>query len=1087
MDQVGAKLLDMKGPLDVAMLDEVVACMQNPSSPHHAAANEIMVAFQAHQDSWTRVSQILETSTYQPTKYFGLQILEDAIKYKWFVMPKEQREGIKQYIVGKILNLSGDEATLRKERLFINKLNLVLVQVLKHEWPQNWPSFITDICTSSQTSEVLCENNMLILKLLSEEIFDFSKDQMTEKKTKALKESLNHEFVQIFRLCEFVLDKSTHIPLLTITLQTLLRFLSWIPLGFIFETSLIETLVKKFFATQAFRNDTIACLSEIATLTDVPASYDGVYVQMYLGVLHELSRIVPPGHSMERIHHLDSVFVQGLSLYFTNFFRYHIRVIEQPITRPHDEAHMALLTGFQYLVGISEVDDDNIFKICLDYWHLVTRDLYSIDQNQSQAHGMDVLALTRREVDPISRKALLSPILSRVRVVMISKMVKPSEVLIVEDENGEIVRETTKDTEALSQYKTMHETLVYLTHLDYDDTENIMLERLTDQVEGNGWSWNNLNTLCWAIGSISGAMSEENEKRFLVTVIKDLLGMCEMKRGKDNKAVVASNIMYVVGQYPRFLRAHWKFLKTVVNKLFEFMHELHPGVQDMACDTFLKISQKCRRKFVVLQPGEPYPFVEELLMELPKTVSDLEPHQLHTFYEAVASMLAAENVPARKDTLLAELMKLPNSAWQNLMQQAAQNVEVLFDPQAVKEIVKIIRTNGNVCKAIGPNGFNSQMGAIFQDLLNVYRTYTQRIAQRVQQGGEHATKTSEVRSLRNAKKESLRLFEAFIEHSSADENGRQTLARHFLPLLLEVVLADYKTTVPSAKEAEVLTLLATCINKLKNTVAPSAPGMLEAVFECTLQMITRNFEDFPEHRVNFFKLLKAVNDFCFEALFTIPPEHQKLVVDSIVWAFKHTERNVADTGLETLFALLLNVRENETIAASFYRSFYLSLLQDILVVLTDRLHKFGFKMHAALLKHMFTLVETNQVNVPLWESLPGVPPVMPPGQTNSQFLKEYVANMIGTSFPNMSPRQVRAFVVGCFDMSKDLPAFKKHLRDFLVNVKEFAGEDNADLFLEESMALTQEKLKQETNARLAVPGLVNPNERPDGPDDMSDL
>jgi hypothetical protein len=36
---------------------------------------------------------------------------------------------------------------------------------------------------------------------------------------------------------------------------------------------------------------------------------------------------------------------------------------------------------------------------------------------------------------------------------------------------------------------------------------------------------------------------------------------------------------YVVGQYPRFLRAHWKFLKTVVNKLFEFMHEIHPGVQ----------------------------------------------------------------------------------------------------------------------------------------------------------------------------------------------------------------------------------------------------------------------------------------------------------------------------------------------------------------------------------------------------------------------------------------------------------------------------------------------------------------------------
>ena len=72
----------------------------------------------------------------------------------------------------------------------------------------------------------------------------------------------------------------------------------------------------------------------------------------------------------------------------------------------------------------------------------------------------------------------------------------------------------------------------------------------------------------------------------------------QVKRGKDNKAIIASNIMYIVGQYPRFLRAHWKFLKTVVNKLFEFMHETHDGVQDMACDTFIKIAQKCRRFFV---------------------------------------------------------------------------------------------------------------------------------------------------------------------------------------------------------------------------------------------------------------------------------------------------------------------------------------------------------------------------------------------------------------------------------------------------------------------------------------------------------
>ncbi|KAJ0397591.1 hypothetical protein P43SY_001661 [Pythium insidiosum] len=909
MEAIGQKLLDFSQPFDVAALDQVVACLNDAKSPHQRIANQIMVALQEHQDSWTRVSDILEQSNNPSTKFYGLSILEDAIRYRWKVLPKDQREGIKGYIVGKLLQLSSDEMTLRRERAFVQKMDLVLVQVLKHEWPHNWPSFISDIVASSKTSEILCENNMTILKLLSEEIFDFSKDQLTEQKTKTLKESLNHEFAQIFQLCEFVLAQSTHVPLLSITLQTLLRFLSWIPLGFIFETQLVQVLVTKFLATNVFRDDTLSCLSEIAQLRDVPHQYDGVYVQMYMGVLNEIGKLLPPGASFQPFYDQDDVFVQRLSIFFTSFFRNHIDVIESQVNKPGDEPHQALLAGFTYLVAIAEVDDDQIFKICLDYYHAFTKDLYTADQGQASV-------LAGFQTPANRRKDLVAPVMNRVRNVMICKMVKPSEVLIVEDENGDIVRETTKDTEALSQYKTMHETLVYLTHLSYDDTETIMLEKLTAQVEGTEWSWNNLNTLCWAIGSISGAMSEENEKRFLVTVIKDLLGLCEMKRGKDNKAVVASNIMYVVGQYPRFLRAHWKFLRTVVNKLFEFMHELHPGVQDMACDTFLKIAQKCRRKFVVTQVA--------------------------------------------------------------IMAQAATDINILYDSNGIKEIVKIIRTNARVCKAIGPNGFNSQMGYIFQDMLNVYAAYTQRIAQFVERGGEIAVKTSEVRTMRSAKRESLRLLDAFVEHSAGDDSSRQVVMTHFLPAMLDAVLNDYQSTIPPAKESEALSLLATCINKLKKTITPTVPLILNAVFECTLQMITKNFEDFPEHRMNFFELLKAVNEYCFESLFALPQELQKLVA----------------------------------------------------------------------------------------------------------FLKEYVANLIGTSFPNLSRGQVLEFVLGCFDINKDLQSFKKHLRDFLVNIKEFAGEDNTDLFLEENMARARIQEQQDMAAKMAVPGLVNPNELPD---EMADL
>jgi exportin-1 len=245
--------------------------------------------------------------------------------------------------------------------------------------------------------------------------------------------------------------------------------------------------------------------------------------------------------------------------------------------------------GHFYLIRISQIDDREIFKICLDYWLKLVQDLY---EEMQQLPITDVNPLAAMGVGGTSgggapnpallmnyplRKHKYAEILSNLRVVMIEKMVRPEEVLIVENDEGEIVREFVKESDTVQLYKTMRECLVYLTHLDVVDTENIMTEKLARQVDNSEWSWHNCNVLCWAIGSISLAMNEETEKRFLVTVIKDLLGLTEMKRGKDNKAVVASNIMYIVGQYPRFLKAHWKFLKTVVNKLFEFMHESHEG------------------------------------------------------------------------------------------------------------------------------------------------------------------------------------------------------------------------------------------------------------------------------------------------------------------------------------------------------------------------------------------------------------------------------------------------------------------------------------------------------------------------------
>ena len=47
----------------------------------------------------------------------------------------------------------------------------------------------------------------------------------------------------------------------------------------------------------------------------------------------------------------------------------------------------------------------------------------------------------------------------QVRLLMVSRMAKPEEVLVVENDQGEVVREFMKDTDSINLYKNMRETL----------------------------------------------------------------------------------------------------------------------------------------------------------------------------------------------------------------------------------------------------------------------------------------------------------------------------------------------------------------------------------------------------------------------------------------------------------------------------------------------------------------------------------------------------------------------------------------------------------------------------------------------------
>lgn len=125
--------------------------------------------------------------------------------------------------------------------------------------------------------------------------------------------------------------------------------------------------------------------------------------------------------------------------------------------------------------------------------------------------------------------------------------------------------------------------------------------------------------------------------------------------------------------------------------------------------------------------------------------------------------------------------------------------------------------------------------------------------------GPIAPKMPRIRGLRTVKKEILKLIETYVQ--KADD--LEMVNNNIVPPLLDAILVDYNRNVADARDAEVLNVMSTIISKLHGLMEDKIPIIMENVFECTLEMINKDFSEYPEHRVEFFKLLRAINLNCF--------------------------------------------------------------------------------------------------------------------------------------------------------------------------------------------------------------------------------
>ena len=1096
-----SQLLNTNTPFDeskLALLEQVINVFYTTiNNQERQMANKLLDQFQKLDISFQYCEFILNRTQSNNTRVLALNIYESFVKEKWNFLDKDSKLNLRNFLVGLLIKFVMDKEFYANSanHFVINKLNIVIVLIAKNEWTTTWPNFISELCASSKSDANMCDNNMKLLILLSEEINTFWKNSITAKKAYELREKMSKEFVEVFNLCQLVINNSNNVPknLLIRAIKLFAEYMNWFPINLTLNQDIMMKTLLNFKDLSSCRTETMKCLGNLFGIKMKNLSqndinnYRHLLIQMYQTFIQIMDTEIVKNKnfadqykfiqekSPEKITGYENM-THSFEMSLINFFKSNMSYIQsfdfpegtQQVNQFLSNFIPQITNGLNYLTQFLFIENEEIFQAAVDFWLWFSYKVFTLKDPNDTLDTFDLIfennnndfvlnnninininnngihaKYTKDQYlqylnDSFLYKNCYMKVIDIVRERLCLKMTKPLEVKIDIDENGDIAYDPTKNTIYQTIHENMRETLIYLTYIDPYKTQNLLHAKINEQYDiarqQNKINPSLLNSISWSAGCISGAMNDTIEMQFLIVFIKVLLNLCEIIRGKGNKAICASNIMYVVGQYPKFLNNHWKFLKTVVKKLFEFMHESFEGVQDFACETFLKISIKCARNFTILQQSESEEYIKDLVRNVSETTKDLKPHQQLMFYEAIGNMINSENNISKKTFYIKQLMNEKDMQWNQIFDEAKRNINILNNNNVVKGLSLIILLNERVSFSTKTPYWSYGLN-IFENLIKSFIFYSQCINQHFE---NNKAIDMNIRSYMIYNRTLIKFLTSLVKNT----DDVQLIQNDMLPSFGKLI-ETYNNNHVNNKDPNMLLLFSAILEKIQNKNPEVVATIWKLLSSSTIQLIKNDYESYPEHRMNFFILLKSLISNSFESLFRAQNlSFNKDVIDTITFAINHNTPSMSETGLETLLILLQKVIsvkniDLQNIVDPFFSNYFFILFNDVFNTMTDGFHQSGFKLQVKVIQILIRVIDNKVISENLFDK----------NEINRNFFLKKLLMDILNSFKNIQQTQGEALCLAMMNNCTDDHKFKSVMRDFLVSLKSFLG--NNDILWEE--------------------------------------
>ncbi|XP_023119664.2 exportin-5 [Amphiprion ocellaris] len=177
-------------------------------------------------------------------RHFGLQILEHVIKFRWNNMQQQEKVQLKECAMQLLSN--GTRTILEEESHIKDALSRIVVEMIKREWPQNWPDMLTEMEALTSQGEAQTELVMLILLRLAEDVITFQ--TLPSQRRRDIQHMLTQKMENIFSFMIAILhiniedyrkqkaipghelQARAHCRVAVATLNTLAGYIDWVSL-----------------------------------------------------------------------------------------------------------------------------------------------------------------------------------------------------------------------------------------------------------------------------------------------------------------------------------------------------------------------------------------------------------------------------------------------------------------------------------------------------------------------------------------------------------------------------------------------------------------------------------------------------------------------------------------------------------------------------------------------------------------------------------------------------------------------------------------------------------------------------------------